>query len=313
MKAAQIHEYGDSDTLITSTNVAEPTIAPGKVLVTVKVAALNPIDWKIQAGYLQKMLPLELPVTLGADFAGIVKEVGEGVEGFQPGDAVYGQASVMGGASGALAEVALTSAKSVAQKPADISFDVAAASVLTGISAFVAIQEHLKVSAGQKVLIHGGSGGIGSMAIQLAKKAGAAVATTVSAGGEAFVKELGADVVITYTEDAFEDLLEGYDAVFDTVGGDTYAKSFQVLKKGGAITSMVEQPNEALAEKYGVTATVESSFATPERLEKLGRLLSDGSLTVHIDRSFSLEEANEAIDYLKNGHPKGKVIVTVEE
>lgn len=170
----------------------------------------------------------------------------------------------------------------------------------------------MNLSKGQKILIHGGAGGIGSIAIQLAKHLGAYVATTARANDAAHVQGLGADVVINYEKQSFEEIVHDYDAVFDTVGGETYTRSFQVLKKGGLIVSMVEQPNQEFMEKYGVNAISQFTEVTRERLATLAKLVERGAVRVQIDKVFSLDEAAAALKYLETGKPKGKVVIRVK-
>jgi alcohol dehydrogenase len=231
-------------------------------LVSIKAAGVNPVDWKIREGYFQQMIPLQFPFTLGMDFSGIVKEIGEGVSGFKQGDEVYGQAGVINGGSGAFAEMALAKTENITNKPKRLSHVEAAALPLVGVSAWRALVENVGLSKGQRILIHGGAGGIGSIAIQLAKYLGAFVATTVSVNDKVFVQELGADQVIDYKSHNFEDLLHDYDSVFDTVGGETYKRSFKVLKKDGIIVSMLEQPNSELSLLIEYFATSRSPHVT---------------------------------------------------
>ena len=234
MKSAQIKRYGGSEVVeINQSTPAPNDPSAGKVLVRIKAAGVNPADWKVREGYFQQMMPLQFPSTLGMDFSGIVEKVGEGVSDFKYNDEVYGQASLIRGGSGAFAEMALANADTIAYKPKTLSHEEAAGLPLAGVSAWQALVESIGLSKGQKILIHGGAGGIGSIAIQLAKHLGAYVATTVSTNDKEFVKEeIGADEVIDYKTQNFEDVLShDYDAVFDTVGGETYTRSFKVLKR----------------------------------------------------------------------------------
>lgn len=312
MKAAQISKYGGSE-VVEINNVPKPTSSSGKVLIEVRAAGVNPVDWKIREGYFQKMVPLKLPATLGGDFSGIIREVGEGVSNFKTGDDVYGTASTLGGGSGSFAEFALADVKSIARKPKHSNHIEAAALPLAGVSALQALVEHMDLSKGKKILIHGGAGGIGTIAIQLAKHLGTYVATTASANNKQYVKELGADEIIDYKSQSFEDLLHGYDAVFDTVGGETYRRSFKVLKKDGMIVSMVEQPNSELMKKYGVNAIAQGTQVNNERLSKLVELIGQQVIKVHIDKTFPLEQAGEALTYLQERHPKGKVVLMIQK
>jgi NADPH:quinone reductase-like Zn-dependent oxidoreductase len=296
MKCAQIRKYGGSDVVEITQNGFIPNVpAEGKVLVDIKVAGVNPVDWKIREGHFQQMIPLQFPFTLGMDFSGIVKEIGIGVVDFKQGDEVYGQAGVIIGGSGAFAEMAMANFKTIAHKPKSLSHIEAAALPLVGISAWQALMENIKLSKGQKILIHGGAGGIGSIAIPLAKHlVGAHVATTASNDDKKFVQELGADEVIDYKSQNFEDILHDYDAVFDTIGGDTYKRSFKVLKKDhGTIVSMLEQPNSELMNQYRVKAVFQFTQVNRERLTKLADWAdqNNNKIRVNIDKEFLLDEA----------------------
>ncbi len=313
MKSAQINKYGSSEVIEINQNTPEPTISPGKVLVTIKAAGVNPADWKIREGGMQQLIPLQFPSTLGMDFSGDIKQVGEGVSpsDFKQGDEVYGQVGVISGGSGAFAEMALANMGSIAKKPKRSSYPEAAGLPSVGVSAWQALKENIELSKGQKILIHGGAGGIGSIAIQLAKYLGAYVATTVSANDKPFVQELGADVVIDYKTQTFEDLLQDYDAVFDTVGGDTYKNSFKVLKKGGVIVSMLEQPDSELMNQYGVKAIFQFTQADRERLTKVAQWVDENNTRVNIEKKFSLDETGDALDYQRDVHPRGKVVLDI--
>jgi NADPH:quinone reductase-like Zn-dependent oxidoreductase len=314
MKSAQIKRYGSSEVIEINQMTPTPNLATGKVLVDVKVAAINPIDWKIREGYMQQMIPLQFPSTLGMDFSGIIKHVGEGVSpsDFKQDDEVYGQAGVTNGGSGAFAEVALANVKSIAHKPNRLSHVEAAALPLVGVSAWQALIENIGLSKDQKILIHGGAGGIGSIAIQLAKKLDAYVATTASTNDKQFVEMLGADEVIDYKTQTFEDMIHDYDAVFDTVGGETYARSFRVLTKGGIIVSMLEQPNSELMRQFGVKAIFQFTQVNRERLTKLAELVDQkNNIGIHVDKTFPLDEAGKALDYQKNAHPRGKIVLAI--
>ena len=316
MRSAEMKGYGSSEVVEINQNAAAPNDpSDEKVLVKVKAAGVNPIDWKIREGYMQQMIPLQFPSTLGMDFSGTIEKVGAGVSGFNVGDdEVYGQASVTRGGSGAFAEIALANADSIAHKPKSLNHQEAAGLPLVGVSAWQALVETIGLTDGQKkILIHGGAGGIGSIAIQLAKRLGAYVATTASTNDKQFVKELGADEVIDYKTQTFEDLLpHDYDAVFDTVGGETYKRSFEVLKRGsGMIVSMLEQPNQQLMEQFGVKAIFQFTQVNRERLTKLAQWVDQNNIRVNVDRTFPLEEAGKALDYQKDVHPRGKVVLAI--
>ena len=269
MKSVQIKKYGSSEVIEINQSAPEPIVSVGKVLVMVKAAGVNPIDWKIREGYMQQKIQLQFPSTLGMDLSGVIKQVGEGVSAFKQGEEVYGQAAVVTGGSGAFAEMALAKTDSIAHKPKNLTNTEAAALPLVGVSAWQALVENIALSKDQKILIHGGAGGIGSIAIQLAKHLGAYITTTVSTNDKQFVQELGANQVIDYKTQNFEDILNDYDAVFDTIGGETYRRSFKVLKKGGIIVSMLEQPNLELMNQYGVKAIFQFTQVNRDRLTKL--------------------------------------------
>ena len=288
-------------------------MSSGKVLVSIKAAGVNPVDWKIREGAFQQIIQFQFLSTWGIDFSGVIKQVGEGVSSsdFKQGDEVYGQAGVTNGGSGAFAEMALAKTEGISNKPKRLNHTEAAALPLVGVSAWRALTENSGLSKGQRILIHGGAGGIGSIAIQLAKYLGAEIATTVSANDKQFVQELGADVVIDYKSQNFEDLLHDYDSVFDTVGGQTYKRSFKVLKKGGIIVSMLEQPNSELMDRHDVKAIFQFTQADRERLTKLAQWVDQNNIKVNVDRTFLLAEAADALDYQKDAHPRGKVVLAI--
>jgi alcohol dehydrogenase len=314
MKSAQIRSYGGSEVVEINQSTPLPNDpSSGKVLVRVKAAGVNPADWKLREGYMQQMMPLQFPSTLGMDFSGVIEKVGQEVSEFKQGDEVYGRASVMEGGSGAFAERAFANADSIAHKPKTLSHEEAAGLPLVGVSAWQALVETMRLSKGQRILIHGGAGGIGSIAIQLAKHLGAYVATTVSTNDNEFVKEeLGADEVIDYKAQNFEDVLShDYDAVFDTVGGETYKRSFKVLKRGGIIVSMLEQPDHELMDRFGVRAIFQLTRVNRERLTKLAQWVDQNNIRVNVDKTFLLDEASKALDYQKDAHPRGKIVLQV--
>lgn len=312
MKAAQINRYGGSETVEINKDVAKPDISDGKLIVEVHAAGVNPFDWKVREGYMQQRRPLLFPATLGGDFSGVIIEVGKGVSGFKKGDEIYGQAIVLGGGSGSFAEFALANANSIAYKPESLSHIEAAALPLAGVSAYQALVDHMDLSKGKKILIHGGAGGIGTFAIQIAKYLKAYVAVTAGTDSIKYVKDLGADEFIDYKKQSFENILKEYDAVFDTVGGDTYEKSFRVLKKGGIIVSMLEQSRPELIERYGVHAIAQFTQVTNTRLSNLAKLVDEDVIKVYVDRIFSLDQAREALSYLQKGHPRGKVVLEIK-
>jgi alcohol dehydrogenase len=326
MKSAQIKTYGDSEVLEINPNA--PSLndpSESMVLVTVKAAGVNPSDWKLREGFFKQMAPLQFPATLGMDFSGVIEKVGEGVSSstsdLKQGDEVYGQAGAFAGGSGAFAEMALAKADKIAHKPKTLTHEQAAGLPLVGVSAWQALVETMGLSKGQKILIHGGAGGIGSISIQLAKHLRAYVATTVSTNDIQFVKEeLGADEAIDYKTQTFEDVLShDFDAVFDTVGGETYTRSFKVLKRGGSsesggsiIVSMLEQPVQELMNQFGVKAVFLFTQGNRERLTKLAEWVDQNNIRVNVERTFPLDEARAALDYQRDVHPRGKIVLAMQ-
>jgi len=311
MKAAQIHEYGKADVLKMTADADKPRPKPGEVLVEVHAAGVNPFDWKVREGMMKDMMPLKFPATLGGDVAGVVAQLGEGVTDLNVGDEVYGQANAIGG-QGSYAEFTPVKAESLGPKPASVDFITAAALPLAGVSAYQALVDHAHLIAGQKVLIHGGAGGIASVAVQLAKHLGATVATTAASEDTDYVKSLGADQVIDYKAQDFAKLIQNYDVVYDTVGGDTYARSFEVLRPGGVLVSMLEQPDEQLMEKYGVNAIHQATQVTRQRLSELAKLVDQGAIKPQLDKTFPLKDAGKAQAYIETGKHHGKVVLKIK-
>ncbi|EKD65362.1 MAG: Alcohol dehydrogenase, zinc-containing [uncultured bacterium] len=310
MKAAQYNRYGGPE-VIEIKNVQNPIPKKGQVLVEVHAASLNPFDYRLRLGYMKENIPLDFPFTIGGDYSGVVTDLGEDVSEFKIGDEIYGQALVLIGASGAIAEFTAANAENSALKPENVDFIQAASLPLVGSSVIQALEEHIKLKSGDKILIHGGAGGIGHIAVQLAKHLGAYVATTAGGDDIEFVKSFGADEAIDYKTQKFEELLHDFDAVFDTVGGETVERSFKVLRKGGVIVSMLGQPNPDLAKEQGITSIGQNTKITSERLKRLGELVDNGAIKPHVDKVFSLEKTKEAFEYLESGHPKGKVVVKI--
>jgi len=311
VKAAQIVGYGGPDVLRITQDAAEPEAGEGQVLVEVYAASVNPFDNIVRSGHARSMKELDFPATLGGDFAGVISELGDAVDGFAEGDEVYGQAGALSG-NGSFAEYVPVNVTSLARKPKNVDFVTAAALPLTGVSAYQALVEGLELQNGQKILIHGGAGGIGSLAIQLAKHIGAYVASTAATEDVDFVRELGADEVIDYQTEDFAKILQNYDAAFDTIGGETYTKSLSVLKPGGRFVSMKNAP-EGFTPPEGITVTDQFTRVTTERLNKLAELVEDGIFKVNVDKIFPLEQTGEAMAYLEAGHHHGKVVVTIKD
>lgn len=311
MKAAQISEYGGAQVLKFTEDAVKPALGKSQVMVAVNAAAANPFDIKVREGLTQSMAALAFPATLGGDFAGVIVELGPEVTGFEIGQAVYGQAGALSG-NGSFAEFTPAKASSIAQKPESIDFAEAAAFPLVTVSAYQALVDHMVIQPGQKILIHGGAGGIGTMAIQLAHHFGAHVTTTSTAADMEFVKSLGADEVIDYKTQDFAAMLSDMDAVYDTVGGETNQKSYGILKPGGVLVSMVMPVDEALVAEHDIKYTYQFTKVTTDRLQEVAKLIDAGNLKINVDKVFPLENAAEALEYLKTDHPRGKVVIKVQ-
>jgi alcohol dehydrogenase len=310
MKAAQIREYGDAGVVTVEQNAPAPAAAEGRVVVKVHAASLNPVDTAVRAGYMAKMAPIAFPFTLGCDIAGVVSEVGSGVRRVRVADRVFGFASGLSGASGAFAEVASVAEAQIARIPDGIGFVEAAAIPLAGASAAQAL-ETLALGAGQKLLVLGGSGGIGVFAIQIARAAGIHVTATGRGAGVEFVKGLGANAVIDVGKESLRTLAAGFDAVLDNVGGDLAKSSFELLKKGGAIVSMVGAPDAGLAAKHGVKASALFTQVTAARLERLAALVAQGRIRVAVQRTFPLEHVRDAFVQRERGGVLGKLVLQI--
>lgn len=308
MKAVQIKSFGGPEVLEVTENTQIPNPGENQIMVEVHAASINRFDLYV----LNSGAGAKPPLILGGDFAGVVKEVSDQTSNFIVGDEVYGQALVQNGGSGSFAEVAVSNVKNTALKPKDINFEEAASLPLVGASAIQALEDGIKLTAGQKILIHGGAGGIGSIAIQLAKAIGAYVITTVSADDIDFVKSLGADEIIDYKKQKFEEKVKDVDGVFDTVGGETTNKSFTVLKKGGVLVSMVGISDPSLAEKYDVTAIPQFTQTNTDRLNRLRKYIEQGKVKPQIDKTFQLEQIRDAFDYMINASPRGKVVIKIK-
>ena len=311
MKAVQINKYGHSDVLEVA-DIQKPSVGKGQVLIETYASCINPVDVAIREGHMAKVRPLDFPFTMGSDLSGVIVEVGEGVEDFKVSEKVYGSGIGLSGATGAFAEFVATNSISIAKMPSKVDFNEAAAVVLTGVSAVQAMVEHFNLQPGQRILIHGAAGGIGTIAVQIAKKIGAYVIATATGEGVEYVKNLGADEVIDYKKQAFDQILSNYDAVFDTVGGKTYTESFKILKRGGMIISMIAPIDEKQAQQYGVKAITQFTKVNTEHLEMLTQCIEDGDIHVHIDKVFSLDNIKDAFDAKEKGDIKGKVVIEIK-
>jgi NADPH:quinone reductase-like Zn-dependent oxidoreductase len=307
MQAIVIEKYGKEDVL-TYKEVEKPAPQADEVLVKVHVAAVNPVDWKIRDGFGEK-LGLKLPVTLGCEIAGTVEIVGEGVENFKADDAVFGYISLQ--RNGGYAEYAIVKTGEIVQKPESIDFENAAAIPVGALTSWQAIFDKAGLQNGQKILIHGAAGGVGSMAVQLAKAKGAYIFGTASGKNEQFVKDLGVDRFIDYTKEKFEEVVKDVDVVFDTVGGDTLERSFQTLKKGGFLVTTVQPPPEDLAKKFDVKVAMVNVVPNAEQLAEITELVESGKIKTHVETVLPFSEVKKAHELSESGRTRGKIVLTV--
>lgn len=308
MRAVRFHEYGGPEVLRYEEDVPRPEPGEGQVLVRVVAAGVNPADWKIREGYFREILPLELPVITGSDISGRVEAVGPGVEEFRSGDEVL----AMTGYFGAYAEYAVVSASTLALKPASLDFPVAAGVPVAGMTAWQALFDVAGLQAGQKVLIHAAAGGVGSFAVQLARRAGARVAGTASAGNLEFLRHLGVDDPIDYRAAPFEEAVQDADVVLDTVGGDTQARSFKSLKPGGVLVSVVAEPLGDLPEAQGKRGVFLAMQPQASQLAEIAGLVADGTVVMAVEAELPLERAREAQQESQKGHTRGKIVLRIE-
>ena len=328
MRAAAIRHYKDALTLMDL-----PKAVPGRgdLLVKMRAASVNPVDFKIRDGGIKVMIAYEMPLILGNDLAGEVEAVGEGVTRFKPGDAIY--ARLDKDRIGAFAEYALVSEGAAALKPRNLDWAEAASLPLVELTAWQVLIELGNLKPAQKVLIHAGSGGVGTFAIQLAKHLGAHVTTTASARNHELVRSLGADVVVDYKTTRFEEVVHDQDIVFDTQGGDTLLRSFQSVKPGGVVVTIGGVPDAKFARAWGLNRALQFALAfmtrkitrlakkRPARFEywfmradgaqlaEIAGLVESGVLKPVVDKKYPLEAAPEALAYVESGRAVGKVVI----
>ena len=332
MRALVFKRYG-GPAQVAFDDIPRPVPKPDEILVQVHAAGLNPIDNMIPQGKMKSILRFQLPATLGSDLAGVVVEVGSRVTRFKPGDAVF--ASIFDLGTGALAEFALVPENAAALKPANLDFVEAASIPMVGLTSWQALKERVHLKPGQRVFIPAGSGGIGTFAIQLAKHLGAKVGTTTSTGNVDLVRSLGADEVIDYKKQEFEEILRDYDTVLGTVRGDALEKSLRTLKPKSTIVSLIGPPDAAFArarrmnffmvfvlglmsrkmirnaKKRGVEYSFLFVHPDGQQLAEIGELLKAGRIRPVIDKVFPFDQAKDGLAYLEKGRAKGKVVVKV--
>ena len=332
MKAFILERYGKKSSMRLG-EMPKPEVRDHDVLVAIHAASLNQLDAKIRDGEFKLILPYRLPLILGNDVAGVVVRVGAKVRGFKSGDEVYARPNQ--DRIGTFAEFIAMNEADVALKPRNLTMEESASIPLVGLTAWQVLIERAELKKGQKVLIHAGSGGVGTFAIQLAKHIGATVATTTSAANVDLVRSLGADIVIDYKKQDFVKVLNGYDVVLNSLGKDTLEKSLKVLKPGGKLISISGPPDIAFAKesglnwffqqvmrllsygirrkakRHGISYSFVFMRANGEQLSKITSLIESGVVRQVVDRIFPFLATNEAMDYLATGRAKGKVVVTV--
>lgn len=311
MRAIVIDQYGGKEQL-KERELDRPSIGENEVLVEVHATSINPIDWKLREGYLKEMVPFEFPIILGWDAAGIVADTGANVSDYQAGDRVFVRPELT--REGTYAEFIATEEHLLAKMPDSMTFEEGAAMPLVGLTAWECLVEVAGIKKDDKVLIHAGAGGVGTHAIQIAKAYGAYVAATASSQNRELLKSLGADQVIDYKSEAFEESVKDFDIVLDSLGGDTQAKSFTVLKKGGVLVSIAEPPSEEQAEKFGVKAS--HVFLQPEgrKLQELAKLYEEGKLKPVIGETYEFSEQGlkDAHAASETNHAQGKIVIKVK-
>jgi NADPH:quinone reductase-like Zn-dependent oxidoreductase len=324
MKALQIIQYGAISESLAINEVEKPTLKPNDVLVAVKAAGLNPIDYKMVEGKLKEMLVLKLPITIGFDVSGVVVATGAAVSDFKTGDEVY--ARVPQEQMGTVAEFVSIISNLVARKPTNSSFEEAAGLPLAGLTAMQAL-ESVGIKENDRILIHAGSGGVGSFAIQYAKAKGAIVYTTTSSKNVDWVKALGADRVIDYKTEDYKEIANNLDLVFDTLGDEYTTDAFEIIKQGGKVATIAGPPDAEIAKLMGIkdykvpenlaqliekkAAVYKLTWMQPdaEQLNSISKMVEEGTIKPIIDLIYPLEDAIDAYLYVATGRAKGKVIV----
>jgi len=308
MKAIVVHEYGGPEVLKYE-DVPRPEPKDNEVLVRMIAAGVNPVDALIRSGKYAKFFDTTLPLIPGYDIAGVVEKTGAKVTKLKVGDPIY--AYVMWG--GGYAEYAVATEGEAAAKPKSITFVEAASVPLAALTAWQALIDTAKLSAGQTVLIHGGSGGVGSFAIQIAKAHGAKVIATASTPNQDLLKQLGADVAIDYTKTKFEDVAKDVDVVLDSVGKDTLARSYGVIRKGGFIATLVAQPDQAELDKHGIHGASISVKPNSDELMKITKLIEEKKIKPVVSQVLPLTEAVKAQEQAATHHTRGKIVLKVAD
>lgn len=307
MKALRIHEYNAAP-LIEDAQL--PEIGPSEVIVRVTAASLNPLDVKMQHGYMDAFFPVNFPYILGTDLAGTIERTGSLATHWRAGDKVIARVDPSSG--GVIAEFVIVPSNYLVRAPSSVSLTDAAGLGTAAGTAWQALYEMADLKPGQTVLVHAGAGGVGSFAIQLARSAGARVIATASGSGIDIARLLGADQVIDYRNENFADKLSDVDIVLDTIGGETQQASYGVLRTGGLLLATASPPDEALAKAHNVTATFVFHSSDAVRLTKIAKRVDEGALRILVDIQVPLTDAVKAFDHQSSGRAKGKIIISME-
>ncbi|MEP0834615.1 NADP-dependent oxidoreductase [Microcoleus sp. AS-A8] len=308
MKAVRIHTHGGPETLVYE-DAPRPTPLTNEVLIRVRAASVNPIDWKIRDGYGQDIFNHQMPLILGWDVAGTIEAVGPEVDKFKLGDPVYGYTSLL--RDGAYAEFIVAKQEEIALKPASLDFIQAAAIPIAALTTWQALFDTAALQVNQKVLIHAASGGVGSIAVQLAKAKGAYVIGTASARNADFVRELGVDEFIDYQSTPFETVVHDVDVVFDTIGGDTQERSFGVLRTGGFLVSIVGAPSQELTAQHDVRSAMLPAQPNATQLSEITQLIDAGKVKPFVETVLPLSQARQAHEMSQSGRTRGKIVLQV--
>jgi NADPH:quinone reductase-like Zn-dependent oxidoreductase len=310
MKAIRIHNYGGPEVLHYE-DAPRPEPQAGEVLVRVHAAGVNPIDWKVREGHVKDFWSHKFPLILGWDLSGVVEELGRGVSRFKIGDEVYSVPDP--NRDGAYAEYIVVRESELALKPKLLHHIPAATVPLAALTVWQSLFDTAQLQPGQRVLIHAGSGGVGHLAVQLAKWKGAYVFATASTKNKDLLRKLSVDEPIDYTQQRFEDVARNIDVVLDTIGGETQERSWSVLKKGGNLVSLVQPPSEEKAKELGVRAVFVGVQANGEQLAEIAKIIDSGKLAPVIDRILPLSEAGRAHELSQSGHVRGKIVLRVKD
>jgi NADPH:quinone reductase-like Zn-dependent oxidoreductase len=304
----RIHRFGGPEVL--QADEVEPSLPDAsQVLVAVKAASVNPVDFKIRSGKYPAVKEDRLPYTLGRDVSGVVEKCGAQATAFKVGDEVFGLVGISGGG---YAEMVVLDQKEISRKPASLDHVHAAAMPLAGQTAWQGLFRHGELKAGQSVLIHGGSGGVGHLAVQFAKAKGARVFTTVTTANVAFARSLGADVVIDYKTQRFEDHASDLDMVFDLIDGETRERSWPLLKPGGILVSTLTDPSQDKAKEHGVRAMRYTVEADGVELAEIAELVTTGKVKPHVAKTYPLDQARDALSDVEEGHSVGKIVLLAD-